>query len=110
MKNETSSWDEWLGTPFLTSKNVDNENQAFLVTNIESVKYKDDDDRLRLSLSSKGTLYLFDLNKTNSAFLKNAGIPNPSALVQKQIFFRKVMVQNPKEKKEVESLRIREVK
>jgi hypothetical protein len=103
------SWDEYISGNFLKSEHVENDNQAFICMKIESVidtRNESNEKRLRLALESKNINYDMDLNKTNAAKCKELGIKAPKELIGKKIYFKKVLVRNPKINKEVESLRI----
>jgi len=52
---------------------------------------------------------LFDLNKTNAVFVKNANIKHPKDLIGKKLRFDKVKAFSPKAKTEVDSLRINKI-
>lgn len=101
---EIKGWDGYI-TNFLKSDDV-KENDWFAIVHVESVLGDRDDERLRLHLENSPNKYVFDLNKTNTVWLKEQRIGHPKELVGKKIQFRKVMVNNPQSKKEVESLRI----
>jgi ABC-type tungstate transport system permease subunit len=110
MTNETlDSWDHFTGSNFLKTIHVANEQDAFVVTSIEIYSDEDNSPKPRLTVEKKGESYLFDLNVTNSNFCKNNGINNPKQLVGKKMYFKKVLVNSPKTKKEVESLRISKI-
>lgn len=110
---KVGEWDEYISSGnFLKAPDVEGTDDIFEVKEVEQVI----DDRnnskvLRLHLLGLRTTdnYLFDLNKTNATFLKNAGIHKPNDLINKKLHFKKVYVTNPTTKKEVESLRILKV-
>jgi hypothetical protein len=102
------SWDDFTGSDFLTAPDVKNEDHEFVCTGLEF-----DRENLRpiLVLDSGEELKgkKFSLNVTNSKFIKEAGVDTPKACIGKKLKFKKVLVNNPQTKKEVESLRIRSV-
>ena len=100
------SWDKFTGTNFLKVTDVASETDVFVCIGAE--EYIDDkgNTKPRLTLSKGDKDYNFDLNVTNSNFCKNAGIKSPRMLIGKQLFFKQVMVNSPKTKQEVPSLRI----
>lgn len=100
------SWDHFCGSNFLKTIHVENERDAFVVIGVEVFKDDENSEKPRLTLEKKDGSYLFDLNVTNANFCKNSGIKSPKELIGKKIFFKKVLVNSPKTKKEVESLRI----
>ena len=108
-KREPKSWDKYL-TNFLKSSSVESEQQDFRVANVEEAEYDDGSVNIRLTLISGKEKFLFDLNKTNATFVKNSGVEHPKDILGKTINFKKVLVFNPTEKKEVEGLRILKVK
>ena len=98
-------WDNYIKN-FLTPADVTSSDQKFEVVNIEEV-----DNRgtkcIRLHLkNSEKIKYLMDLNKTNSVYIKKAGLKHPREIVERFISFDTVKVYNPSEKKEVDGLRI----
>lgn len=105
MKGNEMNWKDFTGSKFLKADEVDNENDAYAVIDI-TIHEEEDNKRLRLSLQREQKEWVFDLNKTNSSFIQNTGVPNPKDLVGKKIYFRKVLVNNPQTKSEVESLRV----
>lgn len=111
MTENKKKWDEYLEV-FLKADEVENEKDPFVV--IEVLEHKFDKEKktknLRLSLEKKGKKYLFDLNKTNMIFLmEEAKLEYPDDILGKILCFKKVLVNNPSTKKEVEALRIRKV-
>jgi hypothetical protein len=107
MTNKTiDSWDDFTGSNFLKSIQVKNEQDAFVVIKVEIFEDDDKSAKPRLILENNQISYIFDLNVTNSNFCKDSGITSPKLLVGKKIFFKKVLVNSPVTKKEVESLRI----
>lgn len=104
--NSTDSWDGFTGANFLKTTHVANEQDAFVVEEVEIFDDEENTPKPRLVLSKGDESYLFDLNVTNSNFCKNNNIASPKMLLGKKMFFRKVFVNSPKTKKEVESLRI----
>jgi hypothetical protein len=107
---ELDSWDDFIGSNFLKATDVTSENVPFICVNIEIIKEKDmkgnESIRPRLMLECNKQVYEFDLNKTNSTKIKDSGIEKPRDLLGKKIFFRKVLVRNPANNKEVDGLRI----
>lgn len=101
------SWSGFLGSNFLNAEDVRDENHEFVVTGTE---LDTENNRPLLLLESEGLKTKFSLNVTNANFMKEAGIKSPADSVGKIITFRKVMVNSPKKKREVESLRIRTVR
>lgn len=106
---QLDNWDGFLGSNFLGAENVENEDQEFVVVGAEMDR---ENQRPILNLETKEgkEKYLFSLNVTNSKFIQEAGINSPKDSIGKKLTFRKVMVQSPKKKQEVESLRIKTVK
>jgi len=105
MTEQTEDWNNFCGKRFLKTSDVVDEKDAFVVEDIE-VFNDDESPKLRTYMGKGDDVFIFDLNVTNSNFCKNAGVKTPKALLGKKIFFKKVLVNSPKTKKEVESLRI----
>ena len=104
--NTTDSWDHFCGSNFLKTTHVANEQDAFVVLSIEIFEDDENSAKPRLTLGKNKEEFLFDLNVTNANFCRSAGIKSPKELIGKKMFFKKVLVNSPKTKKEVESLRI----
>lgn len=105
MTGQTDDWNNFCGKNFLKSTDVQSDQDAFVVEEVTT--FEDDEDiKLRTFLGRGENTFIFDLNVTNSNFCKNAGIKSPKDLLGKKLFFKKVLVNSPKTKKEVESLRI----
>lgn len=102
----TESWDHFTGSNFLKTSHVANEQDAFVVEEVEIFSDEENAPKPRLVLGKGDENFLFDLNVTNSNFCKNNGIASPRMLIGKKMYFKKVLVNSPKTKKEVESLRI----
>lgn len=101
------SWDDYISGNFLKAVNVNSEEDAFVVLAVEQGTEPDGQGkRIRLHLQRNEIEYDFDLNKTNSAKLKELGSESPKTLIGKKIYFRKVLVRNPKTNMEVDGLRI----
>ena len=101
---------EYVSGNFLKAINVTSEGDAFVITEVNEIKDKDsqgrDTERIRLTVQRNSVEYDFDLNKTNTVFLVNAGYTEPTTLVSKKIYFKKALVRSPKTNQEVEGLRI----
>ena len=102
-KANENDWNYFLGGNFLKAEHVKGEDQEFKIVKTETIT-EDEKKRMRLHLESDKE-WLFDLNFTNTKFLKD-NLEKPQDVVGKKIYFRKVMVNNPKTKQEVEGLRI----
>ena len=109
MNNKDNMLDDWgsftSGT-FLKALNVKSEQDPFVCTNVAINETKEGQTRLRLTLENNGLDYDFDLNMTNSNKLKELGVKRPKECIGKIIYFKKVLVTDPKTRKEVEGLRI----
>lgn len=101
-------WDDYVSGNFLKADQVGGVEDLFEVARVEEVISEIDNKTkiVRLQLVKGDQEFLFDLNKTNSVYLKNSGIKHPKDLRGKKIQFQKVKVMNPKLKKEVDGLRI----
>lgn len=103
---ELDSWDEFISGSFLKPVNVDSERDGFVVLGVDIFNADDGTSRPRITLGKNDKEFSFDLNKTNSLFLKTNGIVTPRNLIGKKFYFKKALVRNPKTNLEVESLRI----
>ena len=103
-QNEVSGWDKYIKN-FLKAEDVASVEDEYVCFGIEEVEF-DEGKSLRLHLERDPDKYLFDLNKTNSVFVKNSKIKHPKEIIGKKLKFDKVKVFNPKLKKEVDGLRI----
>lgn len=108
-QEQLDSWDNFVSGTFLKPINVNNDKEAFVVIGVAIFEAEDGTQRPRLTLERNEKEFEFDLNKTNAVFLKNSGIGSPKELIGKKIYFKKVLVRNPKTNQEVESLRILKV-
>lgn len=109
-QNETTqvgNWDCYLDK-WLSANDVKSVTDYFTVTKSEEVEFKDKK-RIRLTLKGNDNVYSFDLNFTNTKFLRDEGIKHPADLVDLKLCFRKTTVTNPATKQEVEALRIAKV-
>jgi len=97
------SWDGFLGSKFLSAEDVRDEDQIFVCVDVE-----EDTENLRpiLVLESESTQFKFGLNVTNATFIKEAGISSPKKVIGKKLTFKKVLVNNPRTRKEVKGLRV----
>lgn len=103
-QKSVGEWDSYISN-FLKAVDVTSEDQSFVVVSAEEVDNRDEK-TIRLHLETDQIKYAFDLNKTNAVFLKDNGIKHPKEVIEKKLYFKKVNVQNPQTKKEVEGLRI----
>jgi hypothetical protein len=107
---QLDSWDDFLSGNFLKAADVNNQEDAYVVVDVEVATRKEagkeDKQNIRLSLERNEKESEFDLNKTNAKKLKDLGITSPKALIGKKVYFKKALVRNPKTNAEVESLRV----
>ena len=100
------SWDGFTSGTFLKATEVKSEQDAFICIATEIVNDKiSEKPKIQLTLENNGKQYKYDLNAVNTRAVK-AAAPNPKAVIGKKIYFKKVLVNSPKTKQEVESLRI----
>ena len=112
MSDKLDSWDSFAGN-YLKAENVKSESEAFVICDVKVVEREDNGTKktiLSLTLENGGCQYVFDLNKTNASKLKELGVQNPRNLFGKIVYFRKALVRDPKKNKEVEGLRIFQIK
>ncbi len=103
-QKSVGEWDNYISN-FLKAVDVTGTDQPFVVVSTEEVDNREEK-AIRLHLESNQIKYIFDLNKTNSVFLKENGIGHPRDVTGKKLYFEKVKVMNPQTKKEVDGLRI----
>jgi len=106
MANDLNSWDGFLGSNFLSAEDVKDENQEFFCIGVE---LDTENEKVILVLESDLVKSKFSLNVTNANFIKDEGVKNPNEIIGKKLTFKKVLVRNPRTKKEVEGLRIKSV-
>ncbi len=98
------NWNDYTGKSWLKSEEVVDENQEFLCVGIE----EDEDKRPVLELEFEKNRFFFSLNVTNSNKCKEF-VTTPKDLIGKKIKFKKALVTSPASKKEVETLRIKNI-
>jgi len=106
MEKNIKSWDGFLGSNFLKVTDLTSEDQVFICVDAEI----SDDDRPRLTLQSDERTYLYDLNITDAKEVSNQKINSPNDCIGKKIVFRKATAYSPTAKKDVPTLRIKEIK
>jgi len=106
---EVGGWDNYISGKFLKAEDVKNAEDSFEVTGVTEDTNQSDIKVVRLSLKYGDDEFKFDLNKTNSAFVKNANVSHPKELIGKKLQFNKVRVRDPTKKIEVDGLRISKV-
>ena len=111
METSIESWDGLLANPFLKAENIEGNTGDIVVLDVGIVS-RDEESKPQASLTVeyKETRYRFDLNVTNTKFLRENGIETPKEMIGKIITLNKVKVNNPTTGKEVDGLRICEVK
>jgi hypothetical protein len=112
--SEVKDWDNYASVKFLKAKDVKDygspETVEFKVTGVDNhISEEDNDEKLRLTLTITDETFQFDLNKTNTNFLRDLDIPHPKDMIGKTLKFDIVQAFSPKEKKYVDSLRIKSV-
>lgn len=105
-KDNKDSWDNFCGSNFLKASDITDVNVPSVVQDVAIFSDDDGHEKPRLTLGRGDEDFLFDLNVTNANFCKNNGVTSPRNLIGKKLYFKKVLVNSPKTKKEVESLRI----
>lgn len=108
-QGEVGGWDDYITGRFLKAENVENPDDTFEVVGVTEESNRDDNKVVRLTLNCYNEQFKMDLNKTNSAFVKNAGVLHPTHLKGKKLQFNKVRVFDPTKKMEVDGLRISRV-
>jgi len=104
------NWDDFTSGAFLKAINVNSEADAFTIKEVDEFEdLRDNTTKPRLTLVKGDKEFIFDLNKTNAARLKELGIASPNALKGKKLYFKKALVRDPKKNIEVEGLRIAKI-
>ena len=104
--NEMDSWDGFLGSAFLSTEDVKDEQDAFVCYGVE---LDTENHRPMLLLEKNNVKQKFSLNVTNANFVKDANLSSPKAVIGKKVFFRKTMAFSPNAKKDVPTLRISKI-
>lgn len=106
MENKSlDSWNGFIGTEYLKANDL-KDNQVFVCVDVQM---DNENDRPVLILESDGDTKHFSLNVTNSNFLRENNVNTPREVIGKRISFRKTKAYSPKEKKEVDTLRINKI-
>jgi len=104
------NWDDFTSGSFLKAINVNSDQDAFSIKEVDEFEdLRDNTTKPRLTLIRGDKEYIFDLNKTNAARLKELGVVSPIALKGKKLYFKKALVRNPKTNMEVDGLRIAKI-
>ena len=99
------NWNDYTGKSWLKAEEVKGEDQAFVCVGIE---LSEEDSRPVLELELEKDRFFFSLNVTNSNKCKEF-VATPKDLLGKKIYFKKALVTSPSTKKEVETLRIKNI-
>ena len=99
------NWNDYTGKSWLKAEEVKGEDKAFVCVNIE---LSEEDHRPVLELEFEKDRFFFSLNVTNSNICKEF-VATPKDLLGKKIYFKKALVTSPSTKKEVETLRIKNI-
>ena len=99
------NWNDYTGKSWLKAEEVKGEDQAFVCVGIE---LSEEDSRPVLELEFEKDRFFFSLNVTNSNKCKEF-VSTPKDLLGKKIYFKKALVTSPSTKKEVETLRIKNI-
>lgn len=107
MSTNNTSADSWDGliSNYLKAENIQEQEDDVVCTGI-NVSGKD----MELEVEHNRKKWLFGLNITNRKFLKENGIFKPKDVIGKLLTLKKVLANDPNKHKEVESLRICNVK
>lgn len=99
------SWDGLLSN-YLKAEDLKDFTGHLVCTDVDVYMNDKDEPQMDIEVEVNGRSKIWGLNKTNRNKLKELGLEKPKALIGKKITYKKVTVQNPNTKKEVESLRI----
>ena len=106
-QSEVGGFDKYINN-FLKAEDVVSVEDEYVCVNVTEANF-DGKASIRLDLQRSPDKYIFDLNKSNAVFVKNAGLKHPKELIGKKLTFEKVRVFNPSLKKEVDGLRIKSI-
>lgn len=98
-------WTDFAGK-YLKADMIDAFPSLHVVIGISSYFDDDDDAHLVIQIEYKSKKWLFELNKTNQAFIKKSGVKSPREIIGKKITFEKIKARNPSTKQMVDSLSI----
>ena len=102
-KPSTKSWDDYLDT-FLKAEHVKDLKKQTFVIGVRSDIDRDDKPMLIYKVNHEGGKYLWQPNKTNMKELIKLGMKTPENIVNKNLYFEKIKVQNPATGERVDSL------
>lgn len=107
-KPKTDSWDDYLDT-FFKAEHVKNlKNQTFVISLKSDINDRDEN-ILIYTVQHEGKKFLWQPNKTNMTEFVKLGVKSPKDLVNKNLYFEKIKVQNPQTHERVDSLVITKV-
>lgn len=112
MSNETkldlNSWDDFVGK-FIKAEVIKIWPALFVPTSV-SGEFDDDGNANLIYIGDfQGKKKFWQPNKTNIDIIKKSGIPSPSALLGKKVYFKRVMNFNPQLKQKVPSVEVEKV-
>ena len=108
-KPTIKSWDNLLDN-YLKATELTQEPYEILVHAVDVGLNRKEETYMRLEVHYNKKKYIFDLNKTNQRFLKDNGIEAPEDVVDKILVLTLVKATDPNTRKEVDSIRIKEIK
>lgn len=101
----TSSWDGLIDS-YLKASELKTEPFKCFVKNASAGLNEKGKAQLILDVQAEGGRYKWDVNITNMRALKVLGVKTPVELLNHNVIFEKVKVQNPKTKEFVDSLHV----
>ena len=107
-KPSTESWDDYLDT-YLKAEHVKDLKKQTFVISVDSALDRDGNNMLLYKVNHDGKKYLWQPNKTNMSEFVKLGIKGPKDLLNKNLYFEKIKVQNPATGKRVDSFVIVQV-
>jgi len=102
-KPSTESWDEYLDT-FLKAEHIKNLKKQTFVISVNSDVSRKGENILLYTMNHEGKKFLWQPNKTNMNEFIKLGMKGPEDIVNKNLYFEKVKVQNPSTGERVDSL------
>ncbi len=107
-KPSTESWDEYLDT-FLKAEHVKILTNKTFVMSVDSSVNNKDENILIYKVNHDGRKFLWQPNKTNMKEFVKLKVTSPRDLVNKNLYFEKIKVNNPASGERVDSLVIYKV-
>ena len=104
-KPSTDSFDDFMDT-YLKADHLKKAPLKAFVNSVDAITDDKGKNRLICNVQAEGGKYKWDVNVTNMRSLKDLGVSAPKNLINHNVIFEKVRVQNPQTNKFVDSLHV----